>query len=36
MRLCCHDVVFLVLYQGRDEEGNVDGISLAKGGADER
>ena len=34
MGLCCHDVVLLVLYWGRDKEGGVDGISLAKGGAD--
>ena len=36
MGLCQCNVVLLVLYWGRDEEGGVDGISLAKGGADER
>ena len=34
MGLCCCDVILLVLYQGRDEEGSMDRISLAKGGAD--
>ena len=34
MGLGSHDVVLLVWYQGREEEGSVDGISLAKGGAD--
>ena len=32
--MCCCDVILLVLYWGRDEEGSVDGISLTKGGAD--
>ena len=30
-----HDDTFQVLYQGRDKEGGMDRISLAKGGADE-
>ena len=34
MGFCQHNVVLLVLYWGRDEEGGVDRISLAKGGAD--
>ena len=36
MGLCHHNVVLLVLYQGRDEEGSVDRISLAKGSTDKR